>query len=67
VVEGMIVAPMKKTYFEQVPLEAIKNIIEENERKEKVKTGEEPRGTKKKGREAGLLNTSPANAFGEGR
>ena len=59
-------APMKKTYFEQVPLEAIKNIVEENERREKVKTGEESRGTKKKDREAGPLKTSRANACGEG-
>jgi hypothetical protein len=62
----MIVTPMKKTYFEQVPLEAIQKIVEENAQQEKIKTGEEPRGAKKKGREAGLLKTTRANACGEG-
>jgi hypothetical protein len=64
--EGAIVGPKRRTHFKQVPLDVIKKIIEENARQEKIKTGEKPRGSKKKGWEANLLKTTPPNVCGEG-
>jgi hypothetical protein len=54
----------KKTHFEQVPLKAIKKIVEENDRQERIRTPEKPLGSKKKGWEADLLETTSANACG---
>jgi hypothetical protein len=62
----MIMTPMKKTYFEQVPLKAIKKIVEENDRQERIRSGEKPPESKKKGWEADLLETTSANAGGVG-
>jgi len=59
------VAPTRKTHFEQVPLEAIKRIVEENARQEKIITGEEARRIQKKGTEADLLEATMANGGSE--
>jgi|HubBroStandDraft_1064217.scaffolds.fasta_scaffold984005_2 hypothetical protein len=59
-------APEKKTHFDQIPLKAIREIIEESARREKMKTGEEARGTKKKDAESDLLETTTANGRSEG-
>jgi len=60
------VTPMKKTHFEQVPLDVIKKIVEESARQEKIKTGPEPRESKKKGSEADFSETTPALPCGVG-
>jgi hypothetical protein len=37
------VPPMRKTHFEQIPLEVIKVVLEENARQEKLRTDQETR------------------------
>jgi hypothetical protein len=59
------VTPKRKTHFEQVPLEAIKKIVEENALQEKTNTGEEVRGTKTKDTEADVLEAMTANGWSE--
>jgi hypothetical protein len=56
---------MGKTHFEQVPLEAIKGILEENARQERIETDREARGTTKKNLETDLLESTTANEWGE--
>jgi hypothetical protein len=56
---------MGKTHFEQVPLEAIKGILEENTRQERIETDREARGTTKKNWETDILETTTANERGE--
>lgn len=56
---------MRKTHFEKIPLEAIKGILEENARQERIETDREARGTTKEDWETDILETTTANEWGE--
>jgi hypothetical protein len=56
---------MRKTHFEQIPMEVIKEIVEENARQKKIRADEAACVTKKKDVEAEPFETTTASACGE--
>jgi hypothetical protein len=61
--EGVIVTPQRKAHFAQVPLAAIKKIVEEEARQRKIKADEEALVSKKKDEEPNLLETTIAHGW----
>ena len=59
--------PKRKTHFEQVSVEAIKEIIAENARKEKIRIGLDSQITIERDTETDLLEAMTANMRGERR
>jgi hypothetical protein len=66
-IQGMNMTPMKKTRFEQVPLEIIRKVIEENARRQKTHPMKPAKGTKKPDAKADLVETTASNGLSERR
>jgi hypothetical protein len=66
-IQGMIMTPMKKTRFEQVPLEMIRKIIEENARRQKTNSSKPAKGIKKPDAKSDLVETTASNGLSERR
>jgi hypothetical protein len=56
---------MRKTHFEQVPLDVIQRVLEENARQEKIRTDRETHEEIKKNWETDVLETTTANGWSE--
>jgi len=63
----VIMTLKRKTHFEQVSVEVIKEIIAENARQEKIRTDLDPQVTNERDTATDLLEAVTANAWRERR